>query len=179
VHGVAFGGGFQICLGADMRFIAPDAQLSVMEIKWGLVPDMAGVVLMRRPVRDDVTRELIYSGRIFNGQEALGLGLTTGLRSPRGEALKFAKEVAGKSPDAIRAAKRLIALAAEDDQRAIPLAETDRTDEADWITQSSRGGTGEFGEARAPVRRLTRCRLKCSEKLWSFRVRIAFAVLAY
>ena len=77
MHGVAFGGGFQICLGADMRFVAPDAQLSVMEIKWGLVPDMAGVVLMRRLVRDDVTRELIFSGRIFNGQEALGHGLTT------------------------------------------------------------------------------------------------------
>jgi enoyl-CoA hydratase/carnithine racemase len=75
VHGVAFGGGFQLCLGADMRFVAPDAQLSVMEVKWGLVPDMAGIVLMRGLVRDDVARELIFSGRIFNGREALGLGL--------------------------------------------------------------------------------------------------------
>jgi hypothetical protein len=75
--------------------------------------------------------------------------------------------VAGKSPDAIRAANRLIALAAEDDQRAIPLAETDRTDEADWITQSSRGGTGEFGEAHAPVRRLTEAPAEMFGKLWS------------
>ena len=65
MHGVAFGGGFQICLGADMRFVAPDAQLSVMEINWGLVRDMAGVVLMRRLVRDDVARGLIFSGHIF------------------------------------------------------------------------------------------------------------------
>ena len=125
VHGVAFGGGFQLCLGADMRFVAPDAQLSVMEIKWGLVPDMAGIVLLRRLVRDDVARELIFSGRIFNGQEALGLGLATRVcDDPRGEALAFAKGVAAKSPDAIRAAKRLFALAAEEHQHAILLAET-------------------------------------------------------
>ena len=77
VHGVAFGGGFQLSLGADMRFVAPDAQLSVMEIKWGLVPDMPGIMLMRGLVRDDVARELTFSGRIFSGQEALGLGLAT------------------------------------------------------------------------------------------------------
>jgi enoyl-CoA hydratase/carnithine racemase len=125
VHGVAFGGGFQLCLGADMRFVAPDVQLSVMEIKWGLVPDMAGVVLMRRLLRDDVAQELIFSGRIFNGQEASRLGLATRVcDDPRGEALAFAKEVAAKSPDAIRAAKRLLAVAAEGDQRAILLAET-------------------------------------------------------
>ena len=125
VHGVAFGGGFQLSLGADMRFVAPDAQLSVMEIKWGLVPDMAGILLMRGLVRDDVARELIFSGRIFNGQEALRLGLATRVcDDPRGEALAFAKQVATKSPDAIRAGKRLLALAVEDDHRAILLAET-------------------------------------------------------
>jgi enoyl-CoA hydratase/carnithine racemase len=119
VHGVAFGGGFQLCLGADMRLVAPGAQLS------GLVPDMAGIVLIRRLVRDDVARELIFSGRIFSGQEALGLGLATRVcEDPRGEALAFAKELAAKSPDAIRAAKRLLALAAEEHQHAILLAET-------------------------------------------------------
>lgn len=126
VHGVAFGGGFQLCLGADMRFVAPDAQLSVMEIKWGLVPDMGGIVLMSRLVRDDVARELIFSGRTFSGQEALGLGLATRVcDDPRAEALAFAKEVAAKSPDAIRAAKRLLTLVAETRQHAILLAETD------------------------------------------------------
>jgi enoyl-CoA hydratase/carnithine racemase len=122
---VAFGGGFQLCLGADMRFVTPDARLSVMEIKWGLVPDMAGFVLMRGLVRNDLARELVFSGRVFSGEEALGLGLATRVCSdPRAEAFAFAKDVAAKSPHAIRAAKRLFALAADGDQHAILLAET-------------------------------------------------------
>jgi enoyl-CoA hydratase/carnithine racemase len=125
VHGVAFGGGFQLALGADMRFVAPDARLSVMEIKWGLVPDMAGMVLMRGLVRDDVARELTFSGRIFSGQEALGLGLATRVcADPRAEALALAAEIAARNPEAIRAAKRLLDLAAVADQHAILLAET-------------------------------------------------------
>ena len=125
VHGVAFGGGFQLALGADLRFVAPDARLSVMEIKWGLVPDMAGIVLLRGLLRDDVARELTFSGRIFSGQEALGLGLATRVcDDPRAEALAFAKDVAAKNPDAIRAGKRLLDLAAEAGQHAILLAET-------------------------------------------------------
>jgi enoyl-CoA hydratase/carnithine racemase len=125
VHGVAFGGGFQLCLGADMRFVAPDAKLSVMEVKWGLVPDMGGFVLMRGLVRDDIARELVFSGRVFSGEEALGLGLATRVcNDSRSEALAFAKDVAARSPDAIRAAKRLFALAAEADQQAILLGET-------------------------------------------------------
>jgi enoyl-CoA hydratase/carnithine racemase len=125
VHGVAFGGGFQLALGADLRFVAPDTRLSVMEIKWGLVPDMAGIVLLRGLLRDDVARELTFSGRIFNGQEALGLGLATRVcEDPRAEALAFAREVAARNPDAIRAGKRLLDLAAEGDQHAILLAET-------------------------------------------------------
>src|SRR5215212_2441643 len=79
VHGVAYGGGYQLALAPDLRFVAPDTKLSVMEIKWGLVPDMAGMVLMRGLVRDDVARELTYSGRIFLGEEALAMGLATRL----------------------------------------------------------------------------------------------------
>ena len=125
VHGVAFGGGFQLALGADLRFVTPDARMSVMEIKWGLVPDMAGVALLRGLLRDDVARELTFSGRIFSGQEALALGLATRVcADPYAEALAFAKEVAAKNPDAIRAGKRLLDLAVEADQRAILLAET-------------------------------------------------------
>ena len=67
VHGVAFGGGFQIALGADMRYATADTRFSVMEIKWGLVPDLAGTQLMRHLAREDVVRELTYTGRIFNG----------------------------------------------------------------------------------------------------------------
>jgi len=109
VHGVALGGGFQIMLGADMRYATADARFSVMEIKWGLVPDLAGTQLMRHLVREDVARELTYTGRIFNGEEALRLGLVTRVvADPRATALETAKEIAGKSPDAIRAAKRIL-----------------------------------------------------------------------
>ncbi len=109
VHGVAFGGGLQVALGADIRIVAPDTKLSVMEIKWGLVPDMGGMVLMRELARSDVVRELTYTGRVFSGEEALQLGFATRLSAdPLAEALAMAHEIAGKSPDAIRAGKRLL-----------------------------------------------------------------------
>jgi enoyl-CoA hydratase/carnithine racemase len=109
VHGVAFGGGFQLALGADMRFVAPDTKMSVMEIKWGLVPDMAGTPILARLVRDDILRDLTYTGRIFSAQEALSYGLATRIcDDPRAEALAAAKDIAAKNPDAIRAAKRMI-----------------------------------------------------------------------
>ncbi len=109
VHGVAFGGGFQLTLGADMRYVAPDTKLSVMEIKWGLVPDMAGTLLLRNLVRDDIFRDLTYTGRIFTGEQAFKLGLATRLTTnPHAEALESAREIAQKNPDAIRAAKRLM-----------------------------------------------------------------------
>ncbi len=109
VHGVAFGGGLQVALGADIRIVAPDTRLSVMEIKWGLVPDMGGMVLMRELARSDVVRELTYTGRVFSGEEALQLGFATRLSAdPLAEALAMAHEIAGKSPDAIRAGKRLL-----------------------------------------------------------------------
>ncbi|ODU22066.1 MAG: enoyl-CoA hydratase [Sphingomonas sp. SCN 67-18] len=125
VHGVAFGGGFQIMLGADIRITAPDTRLSIMEIRWGLVPDMSGVALMRGLARDDVVRELTYSGRQFDGGAALGYGFATRLSvDPHGEALALAREIASKSPDAVRAAKRLYNGAADLDQNAILLAES-------------------------------------------------------
>jgi enoyl-CoA hydratase/carnithine racemase len=109
IHGVAFGGGFQLALGADMRFLAPDARMSIMEIKWGLVPDMAGTPILASLVRDDILRELTYTGRIFSAQEALSYGLATRIYDdPRLAALEVAREIAGKSPQAIRAAKRLL-----------------------------------------------------------------------
>src|SRR5512143_586176 len=77
VHGVAYGGGLQIALGADLRFVAPDAKLSVMEIKWGLVPDMSGTQTLRRLVRLDVAKELTFTGRVVSGTEAVALGLAT------------------------------------------------------------------------------------------------------
>ncbi|HWD49126.1 MAG TPA: crotonase/enoyl-CoA hydratase family protein [Rhizomicrobium sp.] len=125
VHGVAFGGGFQLTLGADIRIVAPDTKMSILEIKWGLVPDMAGLVLLRGLLRDDVARELTFTGRIFTGEEALKLGLATRVSTdPHGDALKLAEEIAGKSPDAIRAGKRLFNLAADADQKTILFEET-------------------------------------------------------
>lgn len=109
VHGVVFGGGLQVALGADMRIATPDSQWSVMEIKWGLVPDMGGMVLLNELVRPDQARELCYTGRVFDGNEALSLGLTTRLAGhPREEAMAMAQTIAGKSPDAIRAMKRML-----------------------------------------------------------------------
>src|SRR5262252_9644881 len=109
VHGVAFGGGFQLALGADMRFLSSDARMSIMEIKWGLVPDMAGTPILAGLVRDDILRELTYTGRIFSAQEALGYGLATRIvDDPRAAALEMARDIAGKNPHAIRAAKRML-----------------------------------------------------------------------
>src|SRR4030081_3646800 len=109
IQGVAFGGGFQLALGADMRFLAPDARMSIMEIKWGLVPDMAGTPILASLVRDDILRELTYTGRIFSAQEALAYGLATRIvDDPRAAALQLPREIAGKSPHAIRAAKRML-----------------------------------------------------------------------
>ena len=120
VHGVAFGGGFQLALGADLRFVAPDAKLSVMEIRWGLVPDMGGIVLLPDLVRGDIARDLTYSGRQFTGEEAHRLGLATRVcADPRAEALAYAADVAGKSPHAIRGAKRLLNLAEQARQQAV------------------------------------------------------------
>jgi enoyl-CoA hydratase/carnithine racemase len=115
VHGVAFGGGFQLALGADMRFVTPDARLAILEIKWGLVPDMAGTQIMWRLAREDVIADLTYTGRIFSGTEALGYGFATRVcADPYAEALAVAREIASKNPHAIRGNKRLLAAAPTD-----------------------------------------------------------------
>jgi len=125
VHGVAFGGGFQLALGPDIRIVAPDARMAVLEIKWGLVPDMAGLVLLKGLVRDDVARELTYTGRIFTGEEALAMGIATRVSTdPHGDAMKMATEIASKNPDAIRAGKRLFNLVVDADQKTILLHES-------------------------------------------------------
>jgi enoyl-CoA hydratase/carnithine racemase len=112
VTGNALGGGLQIALGADIRIVAPDARLSVLEIRWGLVPDMTGTQLLPELVGRDVAKELTFSGRVVSGQEAVALGLATRVDPyPRQAALELARSVAGRSPHAIRAAKRLLNLA--------------------------------------------------------------------
>jgi enoyl-CoA hydratase/carnithine racemase len=109
VHGVALGGGIQIVLGADLRYVAPDARLSVLEVRWGLVPDMTGTLMLPRLVGLDVAKELTFTGRMVSGEEAGRLGLATRVtETPLEDALGLARELAGKSPAALRAAKRLL-----------------------------------------------------------------------
>ena len=93
LHGVAFGGGLQIALGADIRLVTADIKMSIMEIKWGLVPDMAGMIFLRQLMRADVARELIYTGRIIGGTEAVALGLATRVvDDPLASAVQLAQE---------------------------------------------------------------------------------------
>lgn len=109
VHGVAYGGGLQVALGADLRLLARETRLSVMEIKWGIVPDMAGFVLTRGLLRDDVLRELTYTGRVVAADEAVLLGLATRVcDDPLAEAHALALAMAQRSPSAMRANKRLL-----------------------------------------------------------------------
>ena len=108
-HGVVFGGGLQIMLGADIKYIAPDTRLSIMEVKWGIIPDMAGTQLMRHSVRDDIIRELTYTHRVFSGDEAVNYGFATHVSNhPHQEAMALAREIASKSPSAIVKAKKVL-----------------------------------------------------------------------
>jgi len=112
IHGACFGGGLQIALAADLRIAAPDARLSVMEVRLGLIPDMSITRTLPRLVRSDVARELTYTGRELDGLEAQALGLVTRVAAdPLGAAMQLAGEIAARSPDAVRAAKRLYELA--------------------------------------------------------------------
>jgi enoyl-CoA hydratase/carnithine racemase len=116
VRGNALGGGLQICLGADIRIVAPDARLSVFEVAWGLIPDMTGSQLLPELVGRDVAKELTYTARIVSGEEAARIGLATRTDpDPLAAALALAAEIAGRSPDAIRAAKRLLDMAGRTD----------------------------------------------------------------
>ncbi|MBO9444393.1 crotonase/enoyl-CoA hydratase family protein [Ruegeria sp. R14_0] len=123
IQGVAYGGGLQLALGADVRIAHPEAKLSVMEMKWGLIPDMGGMVLLPKLVRSDVLRLLTYTARPIGAAQAAEWGLVTKLSDdPRTEAIALAENIAGQSPSAIRAAKRLIKVA-ESQPRAEVLTE--------------------------------------------------------
>ncbi|WP_299557592.1 crotonase/enoyl-CoA hydratase family protein [uncultured Sulfitobacter sp.] len=112
VHGACFGAGIQLALGADIRIASPDAKFAVMEMKWGIVPDMGGMVLLPRLVRSDVLRRMTYTAEPVGAAQAERWGLVTELADdPLAAAQALAETIAGKSPSAIRAAKRLIAVA--------------------------------------------------------------------
>ena len=129
VHGVCFGGGLQIASGADIRVVHPATRMAVMEMKWGLVPDMGGYALWRGLVRDDILRELTYTNREFSGEEALGLGFATMIDDdPLARATALAETIANKNPDAIRGSKRLFKVMQEEGEDAILLAESREQD---------------------------------------------------
>lgn len=129
VHGVCFGGGLQIASGADIRVVHPATRMAVMEMKWGLVPDMGGYALWRGLVRDDTLRELTYTNREFSGEEALGLGFATMIdEDPLARATALAETIANKNPDAIRGSKRLFKVMQEEGEDAILLAESREQD---------------------------------------------------
>lgn len=108
IHGVCFGGGLQIASGADIRVVHPETRMAIMEMKWGLVPDMGGYPLWRGLVRDDVLRELIYTNREFTGSEAQALGLATHVsEDPLAHATELARTIADRNPHAMQAAKRI------------------------------------------------------------------------
>lgn len=113
VHGHALGGGIQIALGCDVRIVHPDTQLSVREVHWGLIPDMTGTLMLSRLTRPDIVKDLVFTARVFSGREGYEMGLVTRLsESVHADAMTMAKEIAGRSPDAVRGAKKLINLLA-------------------------------------------------------------------
>lgn len=125
VHGVCFGAGIQLALGADIRIASPDAKFAVMEMKWGIVPDMGGMVLLPRLVRSDVLRRMTYTAEPVGAEQAERWGLVTEIADdPLAAAQALAETIAGKSPSAIRAAKRLIGVAETADAVAVLDAES-------------------------------------------------------
>lgn len=151
VHGVALGGGIQIALGADIRIVAPDAKLSVLEIRWGLLPDMTGLQMLPRLVGLDVAKELAFTGRMISGTEAVALGLATRVaEDPHGSAMELAREIADKNPAAIRGMKALL-----NDAGTRPLAESFREETrlmSDVIGSPNQlEAVGAYFEQRPPV----------------------------
>jgi enoyl-CoA hydratase/carnithine racemase len=108
VHGIAFGGGFQLTLGADIRFVHPETKLSIMEAKWGLIPDMGGTPVMRAIASEDILRELSYTARIFSGEQAKEYGFATHVsESPYDDAMALAREIAERSPSSVKRSKKM------------------------------------------------------------------------
>ena len=156
LHGEVFGGGLQVALGADIRIARPDASLAVMEVRWGLIPDMAGSQTLRNLVRRDVALELAWTGRIVTGEEAAALGLVTRLADePLAAALALAETIAGQSPDAVRGVKRLFneawtcsAAEALRLEEQLQISIIGRPNQMEAVRAGMAGETPRFGPAR-------------------------------
>ena len=126
LHGVCLGGGLQIAGGADIRIVSPETRLSIMEMKWGLVPDMGGYALWRRNVREDVLRRLTYTNAEFNGRDAVEMGFATEVRdAPLERAMELARIIADRNPEAMREAKGLYNVTIDMDEAAVLMAESE------------------------------------------------------
>lgn len=109
ISGNCFGGGLQFALAADFRIAAPDARFSVMEAKWGLIPDMGLTQSLPKLLRADQAKDLIMTARILEAPEALALGLITRIeKDPEAAAADYARFLSQRSPDVIRTAKALV-----------------------------------------------------------------------
>ena len=108
VEGHCYGGGVQIALGADFRMTMPDARWSVLEAKWGIIPDMSGIASLSQQVGMDVAKRLTMTGEVISGERAQQLGLATQVAAdPYAAAHELIEQIATRSPDAVAAAKRL------------------------------------------------------------------------
>jgi len=130
VHGIVYGGGLQIMLAADIKFAQADSKFSIMEMKWGIFPDMAGPTLMRHNIREDIYRELTYTNRVFSGTQAVEYGFATHIsEDPLNDALKLAQEISSKNPDAIVKAKKIFNTVAQLSEEESLLMESREMDE--------------------------------------------------
>jgi enoyl-CoA hydratase/carnithine racemase len=144
VHGHCLGAGMQLAMAADVRIVSPSCQMSFMEAKWGLVPDMGLTRTLRGLVPADILRDLVFSARVVRGDEAHALGLATRVdASPRDAALALALEYAQRSPDALLAAKRVIRSMLEDSPGAALRAEKR------WQLRLARGRNAAIARHRA------------------------------
>lgn len=151
VHGVCFGAGLQMAIGADMRIAAPEARFAVMEMKWGIVPDMGGMVLLPRLVRDDVLRRLVYTAEPVAAAQAEAWGLVTALADdPLDAAMTLARDLTQKSPSALKAAKALVSFAQTHDAAAV-LREESRVQAALMGTPEQMEVVAATMQKRAPV----------------------------
>jgi enoyl-CoA hydratase/carnithine racemase len=109
VHGHCYGAGLQLAAGADFRFTTPDATWSILEAKWGLIPDMSGTVPFSELLPADVVMRLTMTGESFTGERAAELGLATEVSDdPLAAALALVDQIAERSPDSVAATKKLL-----------------------------------------------------------------------
>ena len=153
LHGYVFGAGFQIALGADIRVAAPGTQLSFMEARWGIIPDLGGMALIRNLVREDFAREIVLTGRKVDANEGQSIGIVTHIHDqPRDHAMSLAKKIAALSPESVRAAKRVLNKLADANSAQILMAES----EEQQVLMTSLGhkeSLTAYMEKRAPVYR--------------------------